>query len=63
MQVDTYAQLVSGDSNERKGILWPARSGLIGFAVAIALAALFVRIMRCFRIFVIRCWAMSRATL
>lgn len=45
MQVDTYAQLVSGDSNERKGILWPARSGLIGFAVAIALAALFVRIM------------------
>jgi 4-amino-4-deoxy-L-arabinose transferase-like glycosyltransferase len=45
MQVDTYAQVASSDSSEKKGILGSTRSGLIWLAVAIALAALFARIM------------------
>lgn len=45
MQIDTYAQVASSDSNERKGLLGSTRPGLIWLAVAIALAALFARIM------------------
>jgi len=45
MQVDTYAQIASSDSSEKKAIFGWTRSGLIWLAVAIALAALFARIM------------------